>query len=71
MAAVLIREEAFSQTAEYIADAAMKAGINARICDSVEEALRAIGSLSQLPARVLICGSLYLAGAVLEDNAGA
>ena len=43
-------------------------GLNATIAPSVREALADI--IAQDPtARVLICGSLYLAGAVLRENA--
>lgn len=48
-------------------DAALAAGLKAEIAGSVAEALRTIAA--QAPqARVLICGSLYLAGTVLREN---
>lgn len=50
-----------------IAEAARAAGINADVVPTLEAAL---GGLSGMPGRVLICGSLYLAGDVLERNAG-
>jgi folylpolyglutamate synthase/dihydropteroate synthase len=34
----------------------------------VTEALRLLADASDVPARILICGSLYLAGAVLAEN---
>jgi dihydrofolate synthase/folylpolyglutamate synthase len=48
-------------------DAALAAGIKAEIAGSVAEALGTIAA--QTPTgRVLICGSLYLAGTVLREN---
>ncbi|MCE6959970.1 bifunctional folylpolyglutamate synthase/dihydrofolate synthase [Cereibacter sphaeroides] len=47
--------------------AALAAGIDAITAGSVAEALAAIAA-DQPEARVLICGSLYLAGAVLREN---
>jgi dihydrofolate synthase/folylpolyglutamate synthase len=53
--------------AEVTADAARSAGIDATTAPSVAEALAAI--VAQSPeARVLICGSLYLAGSILREN---
>jgi dihydrofolate synthase/folylpolyglutamate synthase len=48
-------------------------GLQAQPADSVMQALDAIlakthGSTPDAPLRVLICGSLYLAGAVLQEN---
>lgn len=48
--------------------AALRAGLAAEAASGVEPALRAIIAGAGGPARVLICGSLYLAGAVLADN---
>ncbi|HNS85449.1 MAG TPA: folylpolyglutamate synthase/dihydrofolate synthase family protein [Parvularculaceae bacterium] len=51
-----------------VAAAAERAGIPAHPCASVDEALRhAIGTGEQ-PLRVLICGSLYLAGEILAQH---
>jgi len=47
---------------------ARAAGIDARASAAVGEALHEIVEAARAPARVLICGSLYLAGAVLADN---
>ncbi len=47
--------------------AALAAGIDAVAAPSVAEALASIASTSP-DARVLICGSLYLAGSVLREN---
>jgi dihydrofolate synthase/folylpolyglutamate synthase len=42
-------------------------GLPATTADSVLDALRTIAG-TEPQARVLICGSLYLAGQVLRDN---
>jgi len=52
--------------AAYIAEEARKAGFDARPMRSVTAALKAAAAVPG--ARVLICGSLYLAGAVLAQN---
>jgi dihydrofolate synthase/folylpolyglutamate synthase len=49
------------------ADAATQAGITAHIAASVGDALARIAATDS-QARVLICGSLYLAGGVLREN---
>lgn len=53
--------------AEELAEIAVKAGIGALPIDSIEEALQLAGEQSPSP-RILICGSLYLAGHVLREN---
>ncbi len=64
-----IPEEPLASPAESLADASRTAGIgDAAPADNIEAALDAVGALSPPPARVLICGSLYLAGAVLRAN---
>jgi dihydrofolate synthase/folylpolyglutamate synthase len=50
------------------ADAARRAGLLARSSASVRDALSDIIAQARGPARVLICGSLYLAGTVLAEN---
>jgi dihydrofolate synthase / folylpolyglutamate synthase len=57
-----------SLTAEEAAAEAVAAGFSARTADGVEAALAAIIEAAPAPGRVLICGSLYLAGHVLADN---
>lgn len=65
--AVSIPGEANTLPAETTAEAARKAGLEAQIAGSVSEALARI--IAQDPqARVLICGSLYLAGGILREN---
>ncbi len=57
-------------TADALADAAGKAGLQVRPATGLEQALNEISSYSDVPPRVVICGSLYLAGHVLNVNAG-
>ncbi len=65
--AVTIPGEANTLPAEETAKAAMSVGLKAQHAQSVYDALSMIAE--QAPqARVLICGSLYLAGAVLREN---
>ncbi|MGH6900290.1 MAG: bifunctional folylpolyglutamate synthase/dihydrofolate synthase, partial [Geminicoccaceae bacterium] len=44
-------------------------GIAARAAPDVTSALGSIAAAERDPARVLVCGSLYLAGHVLRENA--
>ena len=62
--AVSIPGEAATLSAAETAEAARAAGLEATEADSVGEAL------AQIPgdARILICGSLYLAGGILREN---
>lgn len=58
-----------SFSADELASVARSVGLDASPAASVEEALDAIAAFSDAaPPRVLICGSLYLAGAVLDRN---
>lgn len=65
--AVSIPGEANTLPAEVTADAARKAGMDATTAPSVAAALSAIAAQNPA-ARVLICGSLYLAGSILREN---
>ncbi len=65
--AVSIPGEANTLPAEVTRDAAVAAGMDAMVAPSVAEALAAIAKVTPA-ARVLICGSLYLAGSVLREN---
>jgi dihydrofolate synthase/folylpolyglutamate synthase len=66
--AVAIPGDAVSLSADAAAAAARQAGIgDAAPAASVMEALAALATPGQ-PRRILICGSLYLAGAVLAEN---
>lgn len=65
--AVSIPGEKNTLPAEVTRDAARAAGIDAVSAPSVAEALAEIAARAP-EARVLICGSLYLAGSVLREN---
>jgi dihydrofolate synthase/folylpolyglutamate synthase len=65
---VAIEGEPNTHRAETIAQAAAGLGVTAAAASSVAAALEAIGAAETQPARVLICGSLYLAGHVLAEN---
>jgi len=67
--AVPVPDQPKSMTAEALAAAARGVGLAATGRNSVAEALAAIGELGlDPPPRILIAGSLYLAGEVLKDN---
>ncbi len=65
--AVPVPGEAATLTAAETAAAATDCGIISTISDSVQEAIVAIVSKNE-SSRILICGSLYLAGSVLKEN---
>ena len=65
--AVSIPDTLATLPAEDTAQAAQRAGIDSVIAESVSEALAQIADKDP-QARVLICGSLYLAGTILQDN---
>ena len=65
--AVSIPDTAATLPAEETAQAATEAGIAATVATSVADALTDIAARDP-QARVLICGSLYLAGGILRDN---
>ena len=67
LTAVSIPGEKNTLPAEVTRDAARAAGIPATTAPSVAEALSNIAAKDP-EARVLICGSLYLAGSVLREN---
>ncbi len=62
---VAIPDEVNSLPSDVLADFARDAGLTATVAPSVEAAMAA---LPPGPSRVLICGSLYLAGTVLAEN---
>ncbi len=67
LTAVSIPGEANTLPAEATAEAATEVHLSSTTADRVAEALRAI--IATTPqARVLICGSLYLAGNILREN---
>jgi dihydrofolate synthase/folylpolyglutamate synthase len=68
LTAISIPGEAATLPAETTARAAAQAGMTATTAPDLDSALQAI--ITERPgARILICGSLYLAGHVLRENA--
>jgi len=67
---VPVPDSAASLTAEAAAAAARAVGLAAIPADDIAAALEALRTTAATaePSRVLICGSLYLAGAVLRAN---
>jgi dihydrofolate synthase/folylpolyglutamate synthase len=57
-----------SRTPLSVAEAAERAGLPAHPCASLEEAARHARGTGKKPLRILICGSLYLAGDVLKTH---
>ncbi|MBS7540536.1 bifunctional folylpolyglutamate synthase/dihydrofolate synthase [Ancylobacter lacus] len=69
LVAVPVPGEHKGQPPEMVAAAARAQGITASVAPSVAAALEGLASFPAPPVpRVLICGSLYLAGAVLGEN---
>jgi dihydrofolate synthase/folylpolyglutamate synthase len=71
---VNIPGEAAALGAGALYDAAREAGLDAAPGDDLEDAMLQIAARAQMdagepPPRILICGSLYLAGRVLAENA--
>ncbi len=65
--AIAIPREPLSLTAEAVAEAGRRAGFkDVKACESASEAIRDLAQ--QDAARVLISGSLYLAGTILAEN---
>ena len=64
---VSIPEEINTLPAEDTVAAAKSVGMDATVADSVSDAIAAI-TAGNASARILICGSLYLAGNILRDN---
>jgi dihydrofolate synthase/folylpolyglutamate synthase len=69
LTAVSIPGEANTIPADRTAAEAVKVGLSADVAESVAAAINQI--TNQIPnARILICGSLYLAGHVMRENVG-
>jgi dihydrofolate synthase/folylpolyglutamate synthase len=67
--AVSMQNQLAARPAEEVAALAREVGLKAEVAGSVEQALREIAARSwPAPPRILICGSLYLAGEVLSAN---
>jgi len=69
LTAVSIPGEANTIPASETAAAAQKVGLTAHSADSVQTAITRITATTP-NARILICGSLYLAGHVIRENGG-
>ena len=65
---IAIPGEAASLTADEMLRAANRAGLDATTAASLEDALDDILGAAISPARILICGSHYLVGALLAEN---
>ncbi|CAL7961662.1 dihydrofolate synthase / folylpolyglutamate synthase [Alphaproteobacteria bacterium] len=66
-----VKSEPLAEKAENIYKCAIELGFKAFLCDTLHEAvLRCLEDSGQVPCRILICGSLYLAGDVLAANQG-
>ena len=65
---VTIPDTAASFQADELAQIACESGAKAQVATTVEDAIAAITAKFEPPYRVLICGSLYLAGHVLGQN---
>ena len=67
--AVPVAGEHAGRPARDVAAAASMAGLHAVACDGVEAALRYLAAREwRIAPRILVCGSLYLAGEVLRAN---
>lgn len=67
--AVPIAGQMAARPAEEVAQIATDVGLSAQIASGVEAALEGVSNtIFERPPRILICGSLYLAGAVLTAN---
>ena len=68
-ASVAIPGEEASLSAEEAAQAARALLLRARPSEDVAAAIRNLVNDAERPGRILICGSLYLAGVILAQNA--
>jgi len=68
LTAVSIAGEDAALPAEDVADAAKRTGIAAETAEDFGAAVKAIAGRPPRPGRILICGSLYLAGQVLQTH---
>ena len=68
LTAVAIPDEPATMTADQAASVAAETGFRALTATSVGAAVNQIVAGAERPGRILICGSLYLAGKVLRDH---
>ncbi|TQV70490.1 bifunctional folylpolyglutamate synthase/dihydrofolate synthase [Aliiroseovarius halocynthiae] len=67
LTAVSIPDEPNTLPADTTADEASKVGMTSSVAASVKDAIHAV-TQQDPQSRILICGSLYLAGAILREN---
>ncbi len=65
---ITVETELSAQTAQTIADGAKEIGIDSKAFDCIEDAIAFLPTLSNEPARIIFCGSLYLASDALKAN---
>ncbi len=70
IAGVLIEAEPSSYGGEFIQNQALNAGFEASSHSTIDEALNHLTKIIKTPARIIACGSLYLAGDILSKNQG-
>lgn len=70
LAGVLIEAEPSSYSGDFIEKESAKLGIPSSSHDSIDEALYTIIEKETGVARIIVCGSLYLAGDILNKNQG-
>ena len=68
LAGVLIEAEPASYSGDYVANEAKTLNIDSSGYDSIEEAVSFISASEKNKARIIVCGSLYLAGDILYKN---
>ena len=68
LAGVLIEAEPASYNGDYVAGQAKELNIDAFGHESIEDALGFISAYERKRARIIVCGSLYLAGDILYKN---
>ena len=68
LTAITIPNVEASFSSNEISIVAKEIGFKTNTASSVSEAIKNIVSIEKLPSRILICGSLYLAGDILKKN---
>ena len=68
LTAITIPNADASFSSDEISTVAKEIGFKTKTASSVSKAIKNIVSVEKSPARILICGSLYLAGDILRNN---
>lgn len=68
MCGVCVKSEPTAQTADSVTEAALAVGLEAVSQDNLLDAISYFTQRVDEPARILICGSLFLIGDVLKEN---